>query len=151
MVDSNPDIIEYLNTKNIPCIFGDVNNHDVLEQLQLKNVTTVFSTVPDLRDNELLIRHIAKTNPSVNFVGITDSRNLAKDLYEIGAHYVLVTYVMAAAQFINKGAASNNTGIDLRTIIRDSETTRRKGQEHREVLFKEEDYVLEGDKDTEQN
>lgn len=134
VVDSNPDVIARLKAAKIPCIFGDINNHEVLSQLDFTKIQTVFSTIPDIRDNELLIAHIKGISPSVNFISIVDSRSRAEELYRLGAHYVLVTYMLAGTQLIHNHGAERN-GINLRSLIEDIEGVREKGKQHRACLY----------------
>lgn len=136
VVDSNPEVIASLKKEGVPCIFGDVNNHEVLERLNFEKLTTVFSSVPDPRDNELLINHINKVNPSVNFIGICDSRTEAERLYQLGAHYVLVTYLLAGTQLI-RSKGEHEDSVSLGSFLKDVGAVRTKGKRHRESLFTE--------------
>lgn len=151
VVDSNPDTVARMQREGIPFIFGDVNNHEVLSQLDFTQIHTVFSTSPDMRDNALLIDYAKKINPDLNFIGIVNSRTKASALYAAGAHYVLVVYILAGIQLLQNKSLKN--GISLRAIIEDRNEIRKKGEIHKQSLFKDpvegedlpEDDILIGD------
>jgi Kef-type K+ transport system membrane component KefB len=112
VVDSNPEVIHSLARQNIPYVFGDVTCPEVLAQLDLQKIKTVFSSLPEQRDNSLLIGHLQRTNPDVNFVAIVNSCCKARRFYELGAHYVLITYVLAAEQL-----EASQTSFDLKSLL----------------------------------
>jgi Trk K+ transport system NAD-binding subunit len=136
VVDSNPNIAIKLKSEGVPFIFGDVTTSEVLEKLNFQKIDTVFSSVPDTNDNEMLIHHINEINPKINFIAIVDSRGKANQLYELGAHYVLITYMLAGAQLIrSKGEADG--AISLDSMLKDLEGLRKKGKEHKKTLYDE--------------
>jgi len=128
VVDSNPEVIARLVKLGIPCIFGDVNNHEVLAAIDFGKIEIVISTVPDINDNEVLLRHVDGVNPNINFVGIVDSRGQAERLYSLGAHFVLVNYVLAGTQLLH----SRQGG--LHSLLETPDGIRNKGIEHRKIL-----------------
>ncbi|MFA6553263.1 MAG: cation:proton antiporter [Patescibacteria group bacterium] len=133
VVDSDPDIITQLRSENVPCIYGDVNNPEVMAQLNFGKIQTVFSSIPDNRDNILLLSHL-RQYPAVNFYGIVDSRGQAAELYKLGAHYVIIPYQVAALHlFLNHGANEAN----LSTLLQDMANARVLGQTHRSHLFED--------------
>lgn len=134
VVDSSPDVISKMKKANIPCIFGDVNNHEVLSRLDFTKIQTVFSTIPDVRDNALLIDYAKKINPNLNFISIVDSRTKAATLYELGAHYVLITYMLAGVQLLHN-RATKESGINLKSIIEDLQGVRARGEKHKASLY----------------
>lgn len=135
VVDSNPDVIRKLQDQGIPCIFGDINNHEVLEQIDFSQVKTVFSTIPERGDNELILSHLKTQHPTINFIGIVDSRGRADELYDMGAHFVLVPYQLAGLQLIaNRG----EKGANLSSLLQGGENVRELGRKHRKDLYNEE-------------
>jgi len=132
VVDQDPDIIAKMQETQVPFIFGDITNHEILEQINFKEIKTVFSTVPDELSNELLIQFITKINPDVNYICIVDSRGKAERMYQLGAHYVLVTYVMAGHHLLhNKGEQT----VNLHSILGNLADIRQQGERHRECLY----------------
>jgi Kef-type K+ transport system membrane component KefB len=133
VVDSNPDVIAKLKEKGVPCIFGDVSNHEVLEKLNVDKLRLIISTIPDPRDSELLFRFVIEHNPKANIVAVTDSRGRANQLYELGAHYVLVTYVLAARHLMHSRGMVGE-GINMSVLLNPGDDLRERGRKHHETL-----------------
>jgi voltage-gated potassium channel Kch len=94
VVDFNPEIIKHLIKKKIPCIYGDVGDSEILDRLDLKKVEMVISTVPEKRDNQLLIRK-AKDVGSKALIFVTANQiDDALDLYGEGADYVILPHFL---------------------------------------------------------
>ena len=62
VVDYNPVIIKQLVERRIPCLYGDIGDDEVLERLDFKSAKLVISTIPELAENILLIKHIKQVN-----------------------------------------------------------------------------------------
>ena len=136
VVDSNPDVIDGLRQDGVPCIFGDVTSSEVLDQIGFDGIKTVFSTIPDIRDNGLLIEHVKRRKPEANFVGIANSRGYAEALYKNGAHFVIVTYMIAAEYLgFSKKDTDNQPAVNLDALLEPGEELRNKGASHRQRLF----------------
>ncbi|MFA5029220.1 MAG: cation:proton antiporter [Patescibacteria group bacterium] len=132
VIDHNPDVIAQLERDKVPCIFGDTSSHEVLALIDWSKIQTVFSSIPDMRDTELLLRHVKEQNPEVNFIGIVDSRKKAMELYEMGAHYVLVTYMLAASQLL---CGQGEEGANLTILLEGTGgELRKKGVAHHGAL-----------------
>jgi Kef-type K+ transport system membrane component KefB len=127
VVDSDPAVITCLRKEGIHCIFGDAESHEVLERINFEKIEVVFSSLPDRRVNAALIERIGKINPKANFVGIVDSREKAQELYNLGAHYVLVTYMLAGIHLL--------TNKSLQALLGDHEDVVALGIENRSKLF----------------
>jgi Kef-type K+ transport system membrane component KefB/Trk K+ transport system NAD-binding subunit len=131
VVDSNPDVIHELQKEGVPYIFGDVECPEVLEQLDLNEIKTVFSSLPEIRQNALLIEHV-KSNPKVNFIAIVNQCEKASTLYKEGAHYVLIMYVLAGQHL---EATDEKTTFNLQQLLdADQEELKRIGCLHQHEL-----------------
>jgi Kef-type K+ transport system membrane component KefB len=113
VVDSNPAVIPELQKKNVPYLFGDVTCSEILSQLDLGKIKTIFSSLPDAKDNALLLEHLKRNNPDTNLIGIVNSCDKAGTLYRAGFHYVLITFFLAAHSLLGD---DSNYG-DLDTLL----------------------------------
>jgi len=94
VVDFDPDIIAHLNNRQVPCIYGDVEDADIAEKIGLSKASMVISTVPDLKDNLLLIRRTKRLNPDVIVIVATYETVEAFELYHAGADYVILPDIL---------------------------------------------------------
>jgi voltage-gated potassium channel Kch len=94
VIDYNPDIIQSLIKKKIPCIYGDVANPEVLEKANLRKAEVVISTVADVEDNLFLIKRVKKINPKTLVFVVAERISEAMSLYKAGADYVILPRVI---------------------------------------------------------
>ncbi len=94
VVDFNPEIINSLIKKKIPCLYGDITNVEVLENLGLDKVKMIISTVPHDADNEFLINYVKDKNPKIKVFVTSNHTQQGLDLYEAGADYVILPHVI---------------------------------------------------------
>jgi len=94
VVDINPEVIKRLMEDNIPCIYGDIGDREILERIDLKDADVIISTIPDHKDNLLLIKEAKNANPNA-FIFISE-RNIdnALELYNEGADYVIIPEIL---------------------------------------------------------
>jgi hypothetical protein len=100
VIDYNPEIINSLIKKKIPCIYGDFINGEVIERVNVKNSETIISTIPDLEDNLLLIKKVRAVSNAPVFV-VANRIDDAIELYKAGANYVILPQVIGG----QKGSA----------------------------------------------
>ncbi len=94
VIDFNPEIINSLMKKKIPCLYGDVMNTEILDSIDMDKVKIIISTVPDEADNEFLIEYVKAENPKTKIFVTSNHTMQALDLYEIGADYVILPHVI---------------------------------------------------------
>lgn len=94
VIDFNPDIIDDLISKKIPCLYGDIVNTEILESAGIKNAKLIVSTVPNEGDNRFLIEYAKSINPKVKIIVTVNHTAQALDLYEAGADYVILPHVI---------------------------------------------------------
>lgn len=108
VVDFNPASIKLLQKHNIPSRFGDAEDVEFLEEIGLTNARIVVSTIPDLKANKLLVTQYRKHNKDGIILLISHDMKQAKELYALGATYVIVPHFIGAnhaAKMISKYAA----------------------------------------------
>lgn len=117
VIDLNPDIIRKLNTKNIPCLYGDITNFEILKQISRKT-KLIISTVPHEDENIVLLRYVKKLNPGIVVFLIANHLHEALNLYSKGADYVIVPHITGGekvASLLSKTALDKKTIKDTRT------------------------------------
>jgi len=94
VVDFNPDTINRLRKKGIPCLYGDVDDSEFLNELPLEKIKIVVSTIPDQEANELLLKFVRSVNPDAIVINRAHSIKDALELYKKGANYVLTPHFL---------------------------------------------------------
>jgi hypothetical protein len=107
VVDYDPEIIDILERKHIPYLYGDVTDLELLEEVNIANAKLVVSTVSDHATNIFLSNYLEKVNPNVVFVCAAETAEQASELYEQGSSYVMMPHYIGSEKistFIkNKG------------------------------------------------
>jgi len=94
VIDFNPEIINLLIKKRIPCIYGDITNTEILNSINLEKVKMIISTIPDETDNEFLIEYVKSKNPKTKIFVTSNHTMQALNLYELGADYVILPHII---------------------------------------------------------
>lgn len=96
VIDYNPDMISHLENADLPYRYGDVEDIEFLQELQLQKIKLCVSTIPNVKVNALLLKHIREVNK--NAIVIVRAREMedAKTLYELGATYVVMPHYLGA-------------------------------------------------------
>lgn len=107
VVDYDPEVIDILERKHIPYLYGDVTDLELLEEVNLANAKLVVSTVTDHETNIFLSNYLEKVNPNAVFVCAAETAEQASELYEQSASYVMMPHYIGSEKistFIkNKG------------------------------------------------
>lgn len=111
VVDYDPEVIDILERKRIPYLYGDVTDLELLEELNLGATKLVVSTVSDNATNLFLVQYLDKVNPHAVFVCAAETAEEASELYEQGASYVMMPHYIGSEKistFIkNKGLSKS--------------------------------------------
>jgi len=92
VVDRNPENVEELEASTHEYIYGDIRHGEIQKDSGLKNAEIIISLVPNLSVNKKLLK-LADSSATK----ILKARNFeeASELYELGAHYVVVKNMLA--------------------------------------------------------
>lgn len=93
-IDFNPQIIEKLERKNIPCIYGDITDIELSEELPIANVKMVISTLNRFDDTMFVLKKIKTLFPQAIVILVAHYVEEAISLYEQGADYVIVPHML---------------------------------------------------------
>jgi len=96
VVDYNPEMIEQLEESEIPFKYGDVEDVEFLQDLQLGKVKLCVSTIPNVKVNALVIKKIREINKNAIIIVRAGEIHEAKQLYALGATYVLMPHYLGA-------------------------------------------------------
>lgn len=134
IVDYNPETIQQLIKKKIPCLYGDVGDLEVIDKMNLKHVKMLISTVPDIYDNMMLIKKLKEANKEALAIVTANQINEALDLYEKGADYVIMPHFLGGehVSWLVEKYGHNLNRIFKKKIehIEELKKRQRKGHEH---------------------
>jgi len=68
VIDLAPQVISELNSRRVPCIYGDASNPEILAHAQLNKARVLICTFPDLIDVQLTTKNALKINPRLDIV-----------------------------------------------------------------------------------
>jgi len=94
VVEFNPEIIKFLIRNKVACIYGDIGDIELIERLPLREAKMVISTVPDERDNKMLIKKAKHANADCVVYVTANQVDEALDLYDTGADYVILPHLL---------------------------------------------------------
>ncbi|MFC1925240.1 cation:proton antiporter [Chloroflexota bacterium] len=104
VVDYNPETYYYLVRRGIPCTYGDLANIETLVRCGLNKAKVIVSSVPDEllkgTSNGALLTYIKRVNPSARVVVTAGSTQMAQELYNAGADFVLEPWMETADRMI---------------------------------------------------
>ena len=101
VIDYDPAMIELLQLKHIPCLYGDAADTDLLDEVGVQSAKLVISTMTDFETNEQLVRHMNILNPEAVVVCNANSYEEALQLYELGSSYVIIPH-NASSEHLSK-------------------------------------------------
>lgn len=96
IVDYNPEMISHLENASLPFRYGDIEDLEFLGELQLQKIKLCVSTIPNLKANMLLLKHIREVNQKAIVLVRAHDLADAKKLYELGATYVIMPHYLGA-------------------------------------------------------
>ncbi|MDP1689065.1 MAG: cation:proton antiporter [bacterium] len=98
LVDFDPEIVEKYKSRKEPIIYGDISEDEIKEAAVLHRARAVISTIPAFDDNVHLLQYIKKENPKVIVIVTAENEWEAKELYELGAQYVILPHFIGGLQ-----------------------------------------------------
>src|SRR5437867_9906064 len=64
-IDVDPDIVQNVRRRGVPCLFGDASNGRLLEAASVERASLVVVAVPEIEGAYLAVRQIRARNPRV--------------------------------------------------------------------------------------
>lgn len=115
VIDYDPTIVELLQQKHVPCLYGDASDTELLDEIGVQSSKLVISAINDFETNEQLVRHMNLLNPEAVIVCNANSYEEALQLYELGSSYVIIPHHASSEHL---GALIARNGIDRRHFDR---------------------------------
>jgi Kef-type K+ transport system membrane component KefB len=94
VVDYNPEVISQMVKEGYHCIYGDITDEEIIHKMHLKHIKMIISTVPDVKDNILLIKRVRAVNKKAHILVTANSIDESLQLYEHGADYVVLPHFL---------------------------------------------------------
>ena len=101
VVDFNPKTISRLKTRGIKAFFGDAADVEFLSALPFDKAKMVVSTIPEVDDQKVLIRHVRTRNNRIKIIANLYKTELVKELYAEGADYVMMPHFLGGNWIAN--------------------------------------------------
>ena len=148
IIDYNPDTIKDLESKNIPCIYGDAEDVDLLnDEIKFNEVKMIISTIPDYKTNSMLIKHIRTLSSSTLIFVVSHKVEESIQLYDLGADYVIMPHFLGgvhtgqlietlqfSAEDYHKYKTEHINYLDLRKMAGHEHPTLEKGEFYQRVF-----------------
>lgn len=122
VVDFNPEVREKLTAMGVACVYGDIGNTDTLHHANIHHAQLVLCTIPDAflkgTNNKKLIDLVRNLCPHAKVIVTAERTTHARELYEVGADYVIQPSVLAGesvAKAVNLGLSG-----DLEVLRKDA-------------------------------
>jgi Kef-type K+ transport system membrane component KefB len=105
VVDYDPEVVDALESSNVPYLYGDMTDIELLDEVGISSVKMIVSVVTDFDTTKFLLRTVELLNPSCVIVCHADGVAEAAELYELGASYVMLPHYIGSEKigaFIKK-------------------------------------------------
>jgi hypothetical protein len=105
VVDYDPEVVDALESSNVPYLYGDMTDIELLDEVGISSVKMIVSVVTDFDTTRFLLRTVELLNPSCVIVCHADGVAEAAELYELGASYVMLPHYIGSEKigaFIKK-------------------------------------------------
>jgi len=89
-IDHDPGIIQAMQDKHVPCIYGSADDSSLLDTIGIAKAKLVISTIPEYDINSYLISYLKRKKKRFHFVCVSNHYAEAEKLYKLGATYVIM-------------------------------------------------------------
>lgn len=96
VIDYDPEVIDTLERQKINYVYGDATDIELLEEIGLEYSKLVVSTMTDYETNAFLVKLIEGINPRAVVICHAENAMQAKELYNMGASYVMVPHYIGS-------------------------------------------------------
>lgn len=119
VVDIDPEVVKSLKVEGIKAVYGDIADSDVREEIRLDKASLVISTVPDEKDNALIISFVRRFNSSAKIIVSAEREADVKKLYALGADYVILPRFLSGAEIARM--VSKDSSPDLLAVKKEAD------------------------------
>ncbi len=100
VIDFNPETLESLTERGVPCIYGDIGHPESLRNQHFNEAAVILSTIPDNQlkgtTNLKLLHSLRLLAPKARIIVTADTLEKAREMYAQGADYVFVPRIVGA-------------------------------------------------------
>jgi CPA2 family monovalent cation:H+ antiporter-2 len=100
VIELDPTLISQLNTRGIPCIYGDASNPEILAHADLDKARVLVCTIPDYIATELTARNALKINPKLDIVARVHRDSDVQLLKGIGVTELVLPFFEGSLEMI---------------------------------------------------
>ena len=118
VVDYDPVAIDQLVAMDIPHRYGDAGSTDLLDEIGVNTAKLVVSTITDPSTNLLIVEKAKEPGARTLVVVTSDEIDQAADLYDAGAHYVIMPHYIGA---MKTGEIMEREKFDLSDFLKEKE------------------------------
>ena len=86
VIDNDPKVIDDLNSRGVPCIYGDASNPEILSRTVLGKAKVLVVTFHEPIGTELAVRNALKINPKLDVVARVHSDDEREALRSLGVN-----------------------------------------------------------------
>jgi Kef-type K+ transport system membrane component KefB len=111
VIDYDPEIIETLEQRKIPHIYGDVTDVELLDEANIDKAKLIVSTLTEPLANFDLLNYLKRKNSQAVVIAEADSPKQAGRLYDEGASYVILPHFIGGEKigaFVKKSGWSKS-------------------------------------------
>lgn len=101
LVDFDPAVILKASRHKADTIFGDITDEEVLDATNMKHAKAVISTTPAIFENAAILNYMKKEKNKTPIVMVAHDAASAKELYHLGASYVIVPNMVSSQHVIH--------------------------------------------------
>jgi CPA2 family monovalent cation:H+ antiporter-2 len=100
VIERDPDIVDAVRARAIPCFFGDAAHHELLTKAGVAHAALVVLAIPDAESRKLAMRRVREINIAVPVVARAHTGHEAEDLLAAGATEVIQPEIEGATTLI---------------------------------------------------
>ena len=100
--------------KGYHCIYGEVADEEVIQRMNLPKIDLLISTVPEIKDNLLLIKEVRRVNKRAKIITTSSDIEGAFRLYDAGANYVILPHFLGGEHIASMITKINTKKINLK-------------------------------------
>lgn len=107
VIDFDPEVIHFLKKYGYTYLFGDISDEEVLERANINDAQLIISTMPDFKDNSMLIKEVnmlKKRGADMKIIVRSDDEREVELLYRQGADYVIFPH-FTSGQYLGRSIA----------------------------------------------
>jgi Kef-type K+ transport system membrane component KefB len=104
VVDFSPEALQFLRSRGIRAVFGDLTNLDLIAHLQPEQSEVILCTLTDSilkgSNNRQMLAALKRMAPKARIIVTAERTDEARELFRAGAAYVLMPYVSSGVEVV---------------------------------------------------